>query len=59
MRQHLLALLKSTVRMPGSILVDKKDETIPSHHDNPLRSLRFASQFCDERREGIVALGQT
>ena len=42
-RQELLALLKSTARMPESTLVNKKDETIPSHHDNPLRSLRCAS----------------
>ena len=42
-RQYLLVLLKSTARMPESILVDKKDKTIPSHHDNPLRSFRCAS----------------
>ena len=31
--------------MPESILVDKKDKTILSHHDNPSRSFRCAS--CD------------
>ena len=29
--------------MPESILFDKKDKTIPSHHDNPLRSFKCAS----------------
>ena len=33
--QQVLALLKSTARMPESILVDKKDNKILSHHDNP------------------------
>ena len=42
-RQQLSALLKSTDRMPGSMLADKKNKTISSHHDNPLRSLRCAS----------------
>ena len=32
--QQLLALSKSTTRMPESRLVDKKDITIPFHHDN-------------------------
>ena len=32
-RQQLLALLKSTARMPESMFVDKKETTIPSHHD--------------------------
>ena len=39
----VLALLKSTARMLESILVDKKDKTKPSHHENPLRSFKFAS----------------
>ena len=39
----MLALLKSTARMPESILFDKKDKTIPSHHDNPFRSFKCAS----------------
>ena len=39
----MLALLKATARMPKSILFDKKDKTIPSHHDNPFRSFKCAS----------------
>ena len=42
-RQYVLALLKATTRMPESILFDKKDKTIPSHCENPLRSFRCAS----------------
>ena len=39
----LLAFIKSTARTPESTLVDKTDKTIPSHHDNPLRSFKYAS----------------
>ena len=39
----MCALLKSTARMPESILVDNIDKTKPSHYDNPLHSLKCAS----------------
>ena len=39
----VLALLKATARMPESILFDKNDKTIPSHHANPFRSFKCAS----------------
>ena len=42
-RQQVLALLKATARMPESILFDKKDKIISSHHDKSLRSFRCAS----------------
>ena len=47
-----MALLKSTARMPESILVDKKDETKPSHHDSPLRFLKCASYALKWMDEG-------
>ena len=37
------ALLKATARMYESKLFDKKDKSIPSHHENPSRSFRCAS----------------
>ena len=45
--------------MPESTLVNKKDETIPSHHDNPLRYFRcasFALKLMDEKND--LYLGQ-
>ena len=54
---NLLALLKIMACMPESMIVDKKEKTIPFHYDNPLRSFKCASydlKWMDEVNENYL-----